>query len=246
MTVVGSAALYAGEKLCPVENGGVNRLMEPRCSQKDRARLIAPYLVGLDQTIDREALADGVESRQRQPQRRDTIGIDDRGKAKYAANMIATLRANVRRYPGWIMLLELIVQKRTDMRKLQYRKYKHRSYDQGDTPVEPVRAPYGSLQAVLTRARSDRRSDTYWALRMSRRQGYRSSKPSGRVSVADMIRWQNGRPLSLACSEPLVCQGEDVLQFPNWTLRAPQGGKSVATGEVCPKSTTSSFWSVRK
>ena len=60
-----------------------------------------------------------------------------------------------------------------------------------------------------------------------------------------IIRGQDGRP-QVSRSEPLVRQGEDVLQFTKLGLYgAPQGGKSFAPNEVCPKVRHHRF-SVRK
>src|SRR5258707_12024973 len=108
--------------------------------------------------------------------------------------MIATPRANVRRYPGWIMLLELIVQKRTDMRKLQYRKYKHRSYDQRDSPVEPgqgsIRGLFRQSQRGLE-ATEDLICIGHCECRDPKAQEQQAQRPrfGGKI-----IRWQDGRP----------------------------------------------------
>ena len=64
-----------------VENRRVHGLMHPGCAEKDRARLIAPDLVWLDQPVDVDPLRLlRVDALQAEPQRRNAVGVDGPGE----------------------------------------------------------------------------------------------------------------------------------------------------------------------
>src|SRR5262249_48360808 len=69
-----------------VEHGRVERLMGARCAEKDRVRLIAPHLVGLDQSIDVETLRlDFIDSMRAEADRGNPVRVDGPGEDQIEA-----------------------------------------------------------------------------------------------------------------------------------------------------------------
>src|SRR5262249_314929 len=75
-----------GREASAVEHGRVERLMGARRAEKDRARLIAPHLVGLDQPVDVETLRlDFIDSMRAEADRGNPVRVDGPGEDEVEA-----------------------------------------------------------------------------------------------------------------------------------------------------------------